>query len=214
MRRDISNWTKTCISCQKSKIIRHNKTGIESIPPASGKFEEIHLDLVGPLAVNKECKYLLTIVDRFSRWTEAIPLKDITTASLVDNFLLHWVARYGIPRSITTDRGAQFESQIWKELLNSLGTKKIRTTAYHPQSNGLVERFNKRLKEALRAHADLNGSTWLEKLLHIMLAIRAAVKDDRMVSPAQILYGMEPTLPSDLLMPYELREDINVGDYT
>ena len=60
MRRDISNWTKTCISCQKSKIIRHNKTGIESIPPASGKFEEIHLDLVGPLPVNKECKYLLT----------------------------------------------------------------------------------------------------------------------------------------------------------
>ena len=214
MRKDISNWTKTCISCQKSKIIRHNKTGIESIPPASGKFEEIHLDLVGPLPVNKECKYLLTIVDRFSRWTEAIPLKDITTASIVDNFLLHWVARYGIPRTITTDRGAQFESQIWKELLNSLGTKKIRTTAYHPQSNGLVERFNKRLKEALRAHADLNGSTWLEKLPHIMLAIRTAVRDDTMVSPAQILYGMEPTLPSDLLMPYERREDINVGDYT
>ena len=139
------------------------KTGIESIPAASGKFEEINLDLVGPLPVNKEYKYLLTIVDRFSRWTEAILLKYITTASIVDNFLLHWEARYGIPRSITTDRGAQFESQIWKELLNSLGTKKIRTTAYHPQSNGLVERFNKRLKEALRAHADLNGSTWLEK---------------------------------------------------
>ena len=76
-------------------------------------------------------------------WTEAIPLKDITKASIVDNFLLHWVARYGIPRSITADRGAQFESQIWKELLNSLGTKKIRKTAYHPQSNGLVERLIK-----------------------------------------------------------------------
>ena len=78
----------------------------------------------------------------------------------------------------------------------------------------MVERVNKRLKEALRAQADLNGSTWLEKLPYIMLAIRTAVRDDTMVSTAQILYGMELTLPSDLLMLYERRVDTNVGDHT
>ena len=132
MNKQIGLWTKNCIECQKAKVVKHNTSQVESIAPASAKFNQIHVDLVGPLPVNKGCRYLLTIVDRFTRWIEAIPIPDATTVTVIDAFMLHWIARFGIPSAVTTDRGAQFESNLWRELMKRLGSVKISTTSYHP----------------------------------------------------------------------------------
>jgi transposase InsO family protein len=97
--------------------------------------------------------YLLTVIDRSMKWVEAMPLKNMEVATCVENFVDGWVARFGVPASVMSDRDAQFTSAAWVELCERLGIQHVLTTAYHPQSNGMVERVHKQLKEALRARA-------------------------------------------------------------
>ncbi len=101
---------------------------LELLIPPLHRFDAIHLDLVGPLPVSNGYKYILTVIDRFTRWPEAFPLTDIRAET--------WIARFGTPTSITTDRGSQFQSGLWSNLTAALKSHRLRTTAYHPQSNG------------------------------------------------------------------------------
>ena len=199
MNKTVTEWTRQCIQCQRAKVIRHNRSQIHSIPLAPAKFNQVHTDLVGPLPINKNCRYILTMIDRYTRWPEAIPIPDATAETVAEAFVLHWISRYGVPASVTTDRGAQFEGHLWKELLARLGSVKIHTTSYHPQANGLVERFHRRLKDAFRAHADANAQHWISKLPLILLSIRTALREDSNTSPAEALYGTSLTLPGDLI---------------
>ena len=116
------------------------------------------------------------MIDRFTRWPEAIPLAQTDAASVDRAFELHWVARFGVPSDITSDRGAQFTSDMWKALAESLGAKIHHTTAYHPQANGLVERFHRSLKAALRAR--LTTTAWMDELPWVMLGLRTMPKED------------------------------------
>ena len=102
---DIKQWCQTCITCQQSKIHKHTISPLQRISPSSQKFQHGHIDLVGPLPVSNERRYILIIVDRFSRWFEAIPLKDVTAKTSAGAFILHFVARYRSPQTITADRG-------------------------------------------------------------------------------------------------------------
>ena len=122
---------------------------IASFPTPDTRFDVIHVELVGLLPPSKVFTYLLTFVDHFTRWPEAIT--SISAEIVAKAFLLGWIARCCVPSCIVTDRGRQFESQLWKNLLTLLGSRKARTTAYHPQSNGMVERFHRQLKAALKA---------------------------------------------------------------
>ena len=152
------------------------------------------------------------MIDRYTRWPEVIPIPNITAETVADSFLLHWVARFGVPHTVTTDRGAQFESQLWKELLLRLGSIKIRTTAYHPQANGLIERFHRRLKDALRAHANDDAQVWLKQIPLILLTIRTALREDAAVSPAEALYGETLIVPGDIISPP--KESIDITTYS
>ena len=125
-------------------------------------------------------------MDRFTRWPEAIPLMDTSAKSCARALLFHWVARFGLPMDISSDRGAQFTSQLWTAMIELLGTKLHRTTAYHPQANGLVERFHRHLKVTLKAR--LKDANWLDVLPWVLLGIRTAPKHLRM-SSAKLVYG-------------------------
>ena len=114
----------------------------------------MHIDLVGPQPTSQGYSYLLTCVDHFTRWPEAILIIDIAAETVAQAFVSGWIARFGVPSTITTDRGAQFESSLWAKLMRLLGTQRIRTTAYHPIANGLVERFHRQLKSTLKCLPD------------------------------------------------------------
>ena len=152
MKRDIANWVEDCQECGHTKVIRQPPAAIQPIPVPTQRFSHIHVDFVGPLTVSKEgFRYLFTIIDRSSRWLEAIPLTSMETNTCMEALISNWIARFGIPAIITSDRGSQFTSSIWAATCQQLGVKHITTTAFHPQSNGMVERVHRHLKEGLKA---------------------------------------------------------------
>ncbi|BHF85942.1 hypothetical protein SprV_1002911800 [Sparganum proliferum] len=197
--KDLKARTRACVGCQRSKIQRHNKAPIGTFPSPSARFSHVHRDIVGPLPLSNGCSYLLTCVDRFTRWPEAIPLPDIAAPTVVKAFLSRWVAIFGAPSTITTDRGAQFESNLFQSLPSFLGCTCIRTTAYHPAANGMVERFHRQLKASLRAAFD--PENWTEHLPLVLLGIRSSLKSDLDCSAAELVFGATIRLPGQMISP-------------
>ena len=187
MRRDIAEKCRTCISCQQTKITRHQVTPLQHFRTPDARFSHVHVDIVGPLPDSSGYIYLLTVVDRFTRWPEAIPMKDITAQSCADSFLLHWVARFGSPTIITTDRGAQFTSLLWTEMCQFLGSKLCHTTAFHPAANGLNERFNRSLKVALKCQS--SPDLWYRNLSLVLLGLRSAIKEHMGCAAVEMALG-------------------------
>ena len=153
MKKDIQRWCQECHECQASKIHRHTKAPLVTPVPPAARFLALHVDLVGPLPVSEGMSYLFTVVDRFTRWPEAIPIPDAKTETCAHALIRHWIAQFGIPNDLASDRGAQFTSELWKELNKLLGIQHCTTTAYHPQANGMVERLHRQLKASLKARA-------------------------------------------------------------
>lgn len=162
------------------------------------RFDHIHVDIVGPLPLSHGYTYLFTIVDRFTRWPEAIPLSDISTQACARALITHWIARFGLPSHMSSDRGSQFTSDLWLTVARLLGTQLHHTTDYYPQANGLIERFHRHLKQALRAR--LTGPNWSDELPWVLLGIRTAPKEDLNSSSAELVYGTPLTVPSDFLV--------------
>ena len=102
-----------------------------------------------------------------------------------------------IPENITSDRGPQFVSELWRDLNALLGVKVMRTFAYHPQAHGLVERFHRQLKDSLRARC--RTAQWTVELPFVLLGIRSAWREDQDCSPAELVYGTTLRLPSDMI---------------
>ena len=163
----------------------------------TGRFLSLHVDLVGSLPPSEGMTYLFTVIDRFTRWPEAIPIPDATATSCVRALIRHWIARFGIPDDITSDRGAQFTSSLWKELGNMLGVKMQRTSAYHPQANGMIEKLHGQLKNSLKART--TGPYWMDHLPMVLLGIRTAWREDPDCSPAELVYGSSLRIPCEFL---------------
>ena len=197
MNRDLRQWTRCCLSCQRSKVHRHISSPLGTFTKPDARFDHVHIDIVGPLSPSRGHCYILTCVDRFTRWPEAIPIPDITSETVARNFVEHWIARYGCPSTITTDRGSQFESSLFDDLTRILGSTRTRTTAYHPQANGMVERFHRQLKASLCAHAHI---AWTEALPLVLLGIRNTVKADLKCTSASLVYGCPMRLPASLIV--------------
>ena len=195
MSKDIKQWVDSCLQCQRSKIGQHTISPISTFEPPSGRFKEIHVDLVGPLPSSGGYTYLFTIIDRFTRWPEAMPIKNATAETCSKALLSGWISRFGLPSTITSDRGRQFISTLWSELSNLFGIKLNFTTSYHPQSNGMVERMHRHLKTALKARLDSHN--WIDSLPIVLLGMRTALKEDIGNSSAELVYGTPLTIPGE-----------------
>ena len=209
---DIARWCRTCKGCQTARVSRHNTPVLGKFTEPTERFDHVHVDIVGPLPYADGFRYLLTCIDRFTRWPEAIPMVDIRAQTVADAFFSGWIARYGTPATITTDRGAQFESKLWDNLCNQFGIIRNRTTSYHPQSNGMVERFHRQLKAAIMAHESPNP--WTITLPAVLLGVRSAVKERLGRSAAEMIYGTTLRLPGEFTKQYNVDANTDLENYS
>ena len=139
--------------------------------------------------------YVLTCVDRYSRWPEAIPIPNCTSETVARAFLERWIAQFGCPTVVTTDRGTSFAGSF-DAMLQEFGVRHTRTTPRHPQCNGLVERFHRPLKAALCAQGN---PSWTEALPLVLLGLRTVVKEDLSAAVSELAFGCTLRLPGELV---------------
>ena len=215
--KDVENFCATCSECQKcARKLASDKAPLISVPVIGTPFHKVAVDIVGPVERSaKGHKYLLTLVDYATRFPDAIPLKDATAPSVADG-LVEMFSRYGIPAELLSDQGPNFMAELMKELLPRLGIKKLDTSCYHPQANGLVERFHATLKSMLRKFVSEEPNEWDKFLPYMLFAYREVPEVSTGFSPFELLYGRAVRGPLAILKESwtgETAEDENVVEY-
>lgn len=166
------------------------------LPIIQEPFERIAMDIVGPLTRSRKGnRFILVICDCATRFPEAIPLRSIDAETIAEE-LITVFSRYGIPQEILSDQGSNFMSQLLKEMYRLMKIHPIRTTPYHPQTDGLVERFHKTLKSVLRRLVKQEGRDCIP---YAMFAYREVPQTTTGFSPFELLYGREVRGPLDIL---------------
>jgi transposase InsO family protein len=204
MRADIKRYVHSCLKCflSRSSAQRGGALKNQGLLATWGsevdKFSVIHIDFVGPLPepTPRENRFIFTIKDRGTGFLEAWPTPDCgarTAASVLWN---QWFMRFGIPKAIVSDRGSAFRSDLFKNLAYFAGYDLKPTTAYHPQTNGLVEREHKNLKQYMRAYCMRDQTQWDLLLSSFTFACNSICKDRLSYPPAFLVYGVYPRLPA------------------
>ncbi|XP_068229359.1 uncharacterized protein [Palaemon carinicauda] len=139
--------------------------------------------VVRPLPISQGHRYLFAVISNSNRWPEAIPMETATSASCISALLSVWIARFGVPEHITSDRGTTFTSQLWTPLANILGITLIQTTDYNPAAKGMVEHFHLTLKAALMSRC--KDSNWFTQLPWVLLGLRTTCKDALDISASE-----------------------------
>jgi len=127
----VAAWSRQCVRCQLVKTQRHVHVQAERIPVPARRFAHVHIDLVGPLPRSHGSCYIFTMMDRATRWPEAVPLSGTSARQCAETFIEHWISRFGVPEVLTSDRGAQFTSAVWAAMCQLLDVQHVLTTAYH-----------------------------------------------------------------------------------
>ncbi|CAG2235912.1 unnamed protein product [Mytilus edulis] len=192
----------------------------ETIQCGCSNGKRVALDITGTPPISyKNNKYALIVTDYFTKWVEGFPMPDMETTTIVDNLVNHFFCRFGIPCQMHSDQGRQFESGLFKELCAKLKIDKTRTTSFRPQSNGLVERYNRTLENTISKYISKNQRDWDEQLPWALMAYNSSEHETTKFSPSMLMLGRELQLPVDLIYgphPQEIEypdETVSHNDY-
>ena len=194
MRRDITRWTRGCIVCATRSVGRAVKAPLTPIP-VDGPFDRIGVDVIQFPKTSRGNQYAVVFVDYLTKWPEVFAVPDQSAATIARLLVEEIVSRHGVPSEILSDRGRAFLSGLMQEVQHLLGFKKVNTTAYHPQTDGLVERYNRTLTAMLAKTVEKRGLEWDERLPYVLFAYRACQQASTRESPFFLLYGRDPRLP-------------------
>lgn len=198
----VSNFCKSCEKCQLTAGKGVAQAHLQPLPIIGTPFERIGMDIVGPLEKSSSGnRFILVLCDYATRYPEAFPLRSVK-AKQIANCLLQLFSRVGVAKEILTDCGTNFMSKLLKQVYQLLGVKGIKTTPYHPQTDGLVERYNKTLKHMLRKFVSSTGSDLDQWLPYLLFAYREVPQSSTGFSPFELLYGRQVRGPLDLLKDY------------
>ena len=208
-------WCYSCLPCAKLKSRNLKRRGPLGTVKPGYKLERVAVDILGGLPTsNRGNKVIMVVTDCFTKWVTAYALPDHTAKTVADHLVRDFMCNIGIPEVLHTDRGADFESKLMKEVCAVLGVKKTRTTPYHPQSDGLVERYNRTLIEMLKPYVNKNHRDWDECLAGVLMAYRTTVHCSTGFTPHYLMFGQEATLPMDVMFGGGWRQRCEtVGEY-
>ena len=208
--RDVRHYCKTCDTCQL--VGKPNQTipvaPLKPIPAFEEPFSRIIIDCVGPLPKTRSGhEYLLTIMDAATRFPEAVPLRKIT-ATAVTRALVKFFTLVGLPKVVQSDQGSNFTSKIFGQVMKELGIEHATSSAYHPQSQGALERYHQTLKNMLRCYCMDQEKDWDEGVPMLLFATREVVQESLGFSPFDLVFGHTVRGPLMLLKEQWLDGDI------
>jgi hypothetical protein len=201
LKKDVRRYVRTCASCQARKSsLKDRRLGYLMPIPVGKPFDRVAMDILGPLPTTKAGnKYIIVAMDYLTRYTEIAPLPSQITKHVAKFFVQRIFATHGPCRTLLTDRGSNFCSKLMAKILALFKTGHDRTTAYHPQTDGLVERFNATLEQMLTPYVNTPQDNWDEHLPFVQFAYNTAVQATTGYSPFYLLYGREPVMPLDVI---------------
>jgi transposase InsO family protein len=200
LHRDVREYVATCDVCQRKKAPRHKPYGLlQPLPKAESPWQDIALDFITGLPPSKHLGVvydaILVVVDRYSRMSVYLPCHTSTTASaLADRMLDGVFAKYGVPRSIVSDRGTTFTSSFWGTFCRDLAVKRCFSTAFHPQTDGQTERMNQTLEVYLRCYTNDAQDNWAGLLSSAEWASNSHPAAATGMSPFNMVFRYSPTL--------------------
>ena len=218
IRHCVAEFCKTCHTCQM--VGKPNQkipvAPLKPIPAFEEPFSKVIIDCVGPLPKTKSRnQYLLTIMCASTRFPEAIPLTNIT-APKISKPLVNFFTLVGLPKEIQSDQGSNFMSGLFQQVVFQLGAKQIKSSAYHPESQGALERFHSTLKNMIRTYCLDNEKDWDEGISLLLFAVRESVQESLGFSPFELIFGHSVRGPLKLLKENWLSENtesLNLLDY-
>lgn len=215
MLEDVKVGVHCCLACQMTK----GKNGRERAPLQSSlvgePFERIAIDISGPYHKSKHGhRYILAIIDYFSKFPVLIPMRQVDAEAVAKKVFRHWISIFGSPQIIHTDRGSNFESDLFRQQCALFGIIKTRTSPYYPQADGLVERLFRTVKPMISAVVLTNKMEWCEALPFVEMGLRSAVQSSTAFSPFEVLFGKSMKLPTIWQEPqFETKGARNHGEY-
>ena len=209
LKRDVAKWCKECHTCQLVGKPNQNipQAPLHPIPAFVEPFSHIIIDCVGPLPKTKsQNEYLLTIMCSSTHFPEAIPLRSIKTNTIL-KALIKFFTLFGLPKSIQSYQGTNFMAHAFQQVMNQLGIKQYKSSAYHPESQGALERFHQTLKTMIRMYCTENSRDWDEGVHLLLFAVRESVQESLGFSPFELVFGHPVRGPLLLLKEKWLDED-------
>lgn len=218
LKSDVTRYCRSCHVCQiagkPNQVVP--PAPLKPIPVLGDPFEHVLIDCVGPFKKSKSGnQFLLTVMCLATRFPEAIPLRKVT-APVVVKALVKFFSTFGLPKIVQSDQGTNFMSKLFKQVMQNLGITHRTSSAYHPESQGALERFHQTLKSMLRKYCMQTGNEWDEGIPMLMFAIRESVQESLGFSPAELVYGYQLRGPLKVLKDQILETDnskTNVLEY-
>ena len=199
VRRDVREYVQACLKCWLAKTPASARSGLlVQWGTRVEKFTVVHIDFVGPLPFvgKNDEKYVFTMKDRGTGMIEAVPLAHKSAEMAASAVWRYWFCRFGIPKMLVSDQDAAFGGQLFRSLSEQLGYDISRTTAYHPQSNGLLERDHRTFKAFLSTCCLGTPTMWPERLSSFCFVVNSTPRDHFTYSPFFLAFGVDPRLPA------------------
>ena len=198
-RRDVEDFCRRCDAC----TARKGPPGRSHAPlqqcPVGAPMERVAVDIVGPLPrSDKGNRFVLSAIDYFTKWPEAYALPDQEAVTVADALVGGMISRFGVPETLHSDQGRNFESRVFASMCDRLGMHKTRTTPLHPQSDGLVERFHRTLGQQLAIITSQHQRDWDDHLPLVLMACRSAMQETTSCTPSLLMLGRELRTPAEL----------------
>ena len=202
MKEDVEKYIRRCETCQKNKLTRKKvRMPMEITTTPDVVFQKCCMDVVGPLPVtHRGNRYLLTFQDELSKFTIAVPIEKQDAVTIAKVFVENMVLKFGVPQTLLTDQGANFLSEMFRNTCKLLKIKKMQTTAFHPQSNGALERSHRTLTEYLRHFIAEDQSNWDEWIVYAIFVFNTTPHTATRLTPHELMFGRKANIPGCLQM--------------